>query len=229
MTEKKTVKGKIVAIDGPAGSGKSTTAKLVAAQLGFSYLDTGAMYRALTYYAHLNNISPSNAQLLSELAEKLPIEFKTEADVNHVFIDGMEVTKEIRTMEVTKDVSEVSAHPGVRKAMVAKQIEYGHIGSIVAEGRDTTTVVFPEAGVKIFLIASVEERAKRRLLDMENSGVKSSTDEQKADLIRRDNYDSNREHSPLTKADDAVEIDTTGLTIEEQVAKIVELARQRFE
>lgn len=222
-------KEKVIAIDGPAGSGKSTTAKMVAKEMGFSFLDTGAMYRALTHYALTNNISPSDSEQLTRLAEELVLEFKPTDGVNHVIYDSVDITKEIRTPEVTLHVSEVSAHPGVRKAMVARQKEFGKIGSIVAEGRDTTTVVFPNAAVKIFLIASVEERAKRRLLDLKNAGSDSTVEDQKADLERRDHYDSNREHSPLTKADDAFEIDTTNLTIEEQVSKIVELAKKVFD
>ena len=219
------LKGKIIAIDGPAGSGKSTTAKLLAAKLGFNYLDTGAMYRAITYYALSNNISPSDGKKLAELAQQLPIVFETHADINHVFIDGKEVTKEIRTPEVTLHVSEVSAHKNVRKAMVEKQKEKGKNGSIVAEGRDTTTVVFPDAEVKIYLNASVDERANRRVKDLHQAGSKTNVDEQIIDIERRDHHDSNREHSPLTQADDAILVDTTDLTIEGQVNKIIELIK----
>jgi cytidylate kinase len=220
------LKGKIIAIDGPAGSGKSTTSKLLAARLGYVYLDTGAMYRALTHFALKNNIAPSDGQKLAALAAKLPIEFKTSEDVNRVFINGEEVTKEIRTPEVTLHVSEVSAHKGVREAMVAKQRKMGKEGSIVAEGRDTTTVVFPEADIKIFLQASVKERAKRRLLDLTKMGVSTTLEAQEADIQRRDNHDSNREHSPLTKAKDAYTVDTTDMTIEGQVDFIISLIRR---
>ena len=145
------LKGKIVALDGPAGSGKSTTAKILAARLGYRYLDTGAMYRALTWFAAQNGVGPSDGDKLSVLARSITIEFKTEEEVNRVFINGQEVTTEIRTPMVTQLVSEVSAHSGVRQAMVEKQREMGAEGDVVAEGRDTTTVVFPRADIKIYL------------------------------------------------------------------------------
>lgn len=222
------LKGKIIAIDGPAGAGKSTTARMVAARLGYTYLDTGAMYRALTYYALANKLSPSDALRLAALAEKLPIEFRILDGVNRVYINGEDVTDPIRTPDVTTHVSEISAHPGVRKAMVVKQKKLGAAGSIVAEGRDTTTVVFPGADLKIFLEASVGERARRRLIDMARMGIATSLEELAADIERRDAYDSGREHSPLRRADDAVVIDTTSLTVDEQVDRIVTLALKRF-
>lgn len=220
------LKGKIIALDGPAGSGKSTTAKILAARLGFIYLDTGAMYRALTYFALKSKIAPSDGVKLAAIAEKVPIEFETHKDVNRVFINGEEVTDEIRTPEVTLHVSEVSAHKGVRTAMVAKQREMGKKGSIVAEGRDTTTVVFTNADVKIYLAASVKERARRRLLDLTKMGISTTLEEQEADINRRDGYDSNREHSPLKKAPGAIVVDTTDLTIEGQVDYIISVIKQ---
>ncbi|MCH7946948.1 MAG: (d)CMP kinase [candidate division Zixibacteria bacterium] len=212
-----------MAIDGPAGSGKSTTAKIVAERLGYTYLDTGAMYRALTYYALENKINPADEKELAEIAEQLPLEFRRIDGGNLVFLNGQDISKEIRTPEVTKNVSEISAHLLVRRAMVAKQKEFGKNGSIVAEGRDTTTVVFPDADLKIYMDASVKERAKRRLLDLSNMGIESDLSEQEQDINRRDEFDSGREHSPLTIAEDAVVIDTTNLTIEKQVDRIVEL------
>ncbi len=220
------LKGKIIAIDGPAGSGKSTTSKLLAARLGYTYLDTGAMYRALTYFALKNGIAASDGPKLAALANKLPIQFETSEEVNRVFINGEDVTAEIRTPEVTKHVSEVSAHKGVREAMVTKQKKLGKDGSIVAEGRDTTTVVFPAADIKIFLQASVKERARRRLLDLTKMGISTTVEEQEADIKRRDDHDSNRQHSPLTKAKDAYTVDTTDMTIEGQVDFIISLIRQ---
>jgi cytidylate kinase len=221
-------RGRVVAIDGPAGAGKTTTARLVAERLGFTYLDTGAMYRALTYYAMTHGVMPSDSDSLTEMAEQLTINFRILDGVNHVYIDGEDVTTPIRTPEVTRYVSEVSAHQGVRRAMVAKQVEAGKTGSIVAEGRDTTTVVFPDADLKIYLVATVDERARRRLRDMQVMGVDTSLQELEADIRRRDEYDSNREHSPLTQADDAIVVDTSHLTIDQQVDRIVELARERF-
>ncbi|MFQ5454418.1 MAG: (d)CMP kinase [Candidatus Zixiibacteriota bacterium] len=219
------LKGKIIALDGPAGSGKSITTRKLAARLGFIYLDTGAMYRALTYFALKNNISPSDSTKLAILAEKLHFEFKTSEDVNEVYINNEEVTNHIRTPEVTLHVSEVSAHKGVRKAMVAKQKKMGIDGSIVAEGRDTTTVVFPDADIKLFLTASVKIRAQRRLLDLIKMGVSTTLEEQEADIRRRDDYDSNRKNSPLKKASDAILVDTSEMTIEGQVDYIISLIR----
>ena len=216
-------RGKVIAIDGPAGSGKSTTAKIVAERLGFTYLDTGAMYRALTYYALENKINPADEKKLAEIAEQLPLEFRRIDGGNLVFLNGQDISKEIRTPEVTKNVSEVSAHLLVRRAMVARQKDFGKKGSIVAEGRDTTTVVFPDADLKIYMDASVKERAKRRLLDLSKMGIESDLSEQEQDINRRDEFDSGREHSPLFRAEDAVVIDTTNLTIEKQVERIVEL------
>ena len=219
------LKGKVIAIDGPAGSGKSTTAKILAARLGYIYLDTGAMYRALTHFALANNVAISNEEKLTVLAWKLSIEFETYEDVNRVFINGVDVTKEIRDPEVTKYVSQVSAYKGVREAMVAKQTELGKNGSIVAEGRDTTTVVFTDADIKVYLDASVNERARRRLLELTKMGVSTNLEEQEADIIRRDGFDSNRTHSPLSRARDAIVVDTTNMTIEDQVDRIISLVK----
>ncbi len=219
------LKGKIIAIDGPAGSGKSTTSRMLAAKLGYVYLDTGAMYRALTHFALRNKVDTSDETKLEVLAKKLSFEFITENKINRVFINGEEVTEEIRTMEVTKHVSEISAYKGVREAMVLKQKEIGKNGSIIAEGRDTTTVVFPKADLKIYLDATVAERAQRRLLELSKKGVSTTLEEQKQDIIRRDGYDSNREHSPLQKSKDAIVVDTTNLTIEGQVDHIISLMK----
>lgn len=219
------LKGKVIAIDGPAGSGKSTTAKILAARLGYIYLDTGAMYRALTHFALANNVAVSNEEKLTVLAWKLSIEFETHEDVNRVFINGVDVTKEIRDPEVTKYVSQVSAYKGVREAMVAKQTELGKNGSIVAEGRDTTTVVFTDADIKVYLDASVNERARRRLLELTKMGVSTNLEEQEADIVRRDGFDSNRTHSPLSRARDAIVVDTTNMTIEDQVDRIISLVK----
>lgn len=216
-------RGLIIAIDGPAGSGKSTTARLLAFRLGYQFLDTGAMYRALTLRALQDGISISDGDRLSLAAAKMHITFEHHQKVNRVYVDGKDVTDAIRTPEVTKNVSEVAAHKSVRMAMVAKQKEIGRQGGIVAEGRDTTTVVFPHAEVKIYLEASVQERARRRVLDLQRLGIDSNMKEQRTDIERRDAYDSNREHSPLTRAADAHVVDTTNCTIEQQVDRILQL------
>ncbi len=220
--------GKVIAIDGPAGSGKSTTARLLASQLGFVYLDTGAMYRALTWFALRNDIPIDDGSKLTGVAQKLKIEFQMDGELNRVYLNGADITEEIRTPEVTKAVSQVSAHPGVRREMVKRQKEIGKKGNIVAEGRDTTSVVFPDAGIKVYLDASIQERARRRLLELSRNGVSSTLEEQVKDLERRDKYDSTREVSPLKKTRDALVIDTTNLTIEEQVDRIIKLIKTRL-
>ena len=216
---------KVIAIDGPAGSGKSTTAKILAARLGYKYLDTGAMYRALTLFAMNHGVPVTDGEKLRVLAEQVSIEFKNQDGVNCVSINGQDVTAEIRKPEVTANVSQVSAHVGVRKAMVEKQKELGKGGNIVAEGRDTTTVVFPEADLKVYLDAAVRTRAERRLIDMAKMGVSSTLDDQVAAISKRDEFDSGRKHSPLTRAKDAYVIETTHKTIEEQVEAILTLLK----
>jgi len=219
------IQGRIIAIDGPAGAGKSTTAKLVAQRLGYRYLDTGAMYRLLTYFALQNDISPSDSSKLAGAARRLHIEFENRDGANHVLMNGVDVTTQIRTPDVTRHVSEVSAHRGVREVIVDKQRQIGKGGSLVAEGRDTTTVVFPEADVKIYLDASVTERARRRLQDLARMEINTSLEEQENEIRRRDEYDSKRTHSPLIKASDAFLVDTTNLTVEQQVDRILSLVR----
>jgi cytidylate kinase len=219
------LQNRIIALDGPAGSGKSTTARLLAARLGYAYLDTGAMYRAITYIALRDKISPSDSQKLALIATKSEFRFETHEDVNQVFVNGEDFTQQIRLPDVTLHVSEVSAHKAVREALVAKQKEIGKSGGIVAEGRDTTTVVFPNADIKVYLDADVKVRAQRRLLDLVRMGVSTSVEEQIADLKRRDAFDSGREHSPLMKAKDAFTVDTTNMTVDQQVDKIIALLK----
>jgi cytidylate kinase len=193
----------VVAIDGPAGAGKSTVARAVARALGFTYLDSGAMYRCVALAADKN-------------PEALDIAF----DGDRVLLDGRDVTTEIRTPEVSERASQMAADPRVRQAMVAKQRELMATGDWVAEGRDIGTVVAPEAELKVFLTASPEERARRRAADL-GADVQTVLAEQAI----RDERDQNRAHSPLVAADDAVEVDTTGLTIDEVVKQIASLAR----
>ena len=222
----------IVAIDGPSGAGKSTIAKAVAKELGFSCLDTGAMYRAVAWWALQDGKDLQDEQALGEIARIRPIEFEAEPGnpIPHVVkIDGIDVSSAIRTAQVDRSVSAASAHPAVRRALVDQQRRIGHEGDYVVEGRDIGTVVFPDAEVKVFLTASAEERARRRVLQNENRGVGSvDFDEVLADIERRDKLDSSRDESPLVAADDAVLIDSTEFTREEVLAQICQLVREKM-
>ena len=219
----------IVAIDGPAGSGKSTSAKLVARRLGYLYIDTGAMYRTVTYLAIKNNVL-NNTNAVIELAKNSDIDLKFINGITHVSVDGNDVTDQIRLPEVNLNVSDISTIKEVRKILVEKQRKLAKENSgVVMEGRDIGTVVFPDANVKIFLIASIEERARRRANEYEEKGVTITLEEVKANLEQRDKIDSTREVSPLTKAEDAIEVDTSNVTIEQQVDMILEHVRQAAE
>lgn len=211
----------IIAIDGPAGSGKSTTAKLLAKKLGYLYIDTGAMYRAVTLYAIKNNLLDNEKKII-ELAKQLNIELKFENGQTKVSVNGKDVTEEIRSLEVNQNVSPVSKIEGVRKILVEKQKEMGKNGGVVMEGRDITTVVFPNADVKIFLTATIDERARRRALEFEQKGQPVDIEKVKQNILERDRIDSSRDVSPLTKSPDAIEIDTSNLSIEQQVDLILE-------
>lgn len=211
----------IVAIDGPASSGKSTTAKLLAEKLGYLYIDTGAMYRAITLLAIRHKIL-DNQEAIIRLAKESDIQLRFEKGQTSVFVDGIDVSEEIRSMEVSKQVSPVSKIEEVRKIMVQKQRLMGEKGGVVMEGRDITTVVFPDADVKIFLNATIEERANRRVKEYHSKGIDISLDEVIENIRDRDRIDSSREISPLKKSEDAIEIDTTNLTIDEQVNLILQ-------
>ncbi len=206
----------IIAIDGPAGSGKSTAAKNLAKKLGFIYLDTGAMYRAITFCALRKNIV-DDVPAVIKMTKNLSLRLKYEDGVNRVFVNDEEVTDKIRTPEVNSKVSEISVIPEVRTEMVKIQKSIGEHGNIVAEGRDVTTVVFPDADIKIFLTASIDERAKRRFKEFQQKKSDITIEEVKANLEKRDKIDSGREVSPLRKADDAIEFDNTGFTPEDDL------------
>ena len=215
-------KGFVVAIDGPAGAGKSTIAKKVAETLGFAYIDTGAMYRAVTWKL-LQTGKEFSPELAAELAEKIEIRFRPESDRNRVYVDGQEVTDDIRTQEVSRLVSRVAAVPAVREAMVAQQRLMGAESGVVMDGRDIGTVVFPAAQCKIFLTASVEERARRRGLELEAKGQQVDYKALQADIASRDKQDSEREVSPLRQAEDAVYLDTSDMDIKQVTEEIIRL------
>lgn len=221
----------IVAIDGPAASGKSTVARALAQRLGLAYLDTGAMYRAIAVEAVNRGVALDDAASLTALAGDVVVAFEHEGASglpSGITVDGRDVTREIRTPEADRAVSPVSAVAGVRRAMVEQQRRIAaNEPDTVLEGRDIGTVVFPHAELKIFLNASPDERARRRTIDMDRRGTSMSYEAVLADLIRRDLADSTRDASPLTRAEDAVDLDTTGLTIDEVVDRIADLVAQR--
>lgn len=216
-----------VAVDGPAGSGKSTITKMVAKDLGYNYVDTGAMYRALTYNFLKNNLTELNEVKINLLLNKVNFEVKFIDRVQYVFVNGEDVSEKIRTAEVSKFTSLFAKSPAVREFLIDTQRNLAMSNNIIMDGRDIASVVLPNADVKIFLTASVEERARRRALDFERQGVVDiDFDKVKADIAARDYQDGNRDIAPLVKVNDAVLIDTTNLTITEVVEKMTELIKK---
>lgn len=220
----------VVAIDGGAGSGKSTTAKGVAKRINFFYLDTGAMYRAVTlkYLLCGGNTNMIDQELIESIIAATTVGLVYNDAGLSVSLDGRDVTSEIRTPEVSRFVSPVSAVPEVRTWMVRKQREIAEGRNIVCEGRDIGTVVFPDAQVKLFMKADLVARARRRQKEMRDKGITVKLDDVLANLRFRDRYDSSRDHSPLRQADDAIVIDTTHLTIEQEIEQVVSIIQQRF-
>ena len=216
----------VIAIDGPAGAGKSTIAKLVAGKLGYIYIDTGAMYRSVAWKL-LQTGEPFSPELAEKLAKEMVITFKPEAAVNRVFVDGTEVTDAIRSPEVTAIVSKVSAVGGVREEMVNQQRRMGEAGGVVMDGRDIGTVVFPNAEIKIFLTASVKERAMRRYKEMLAKGEKVELDELEKQIAERDRQDSEREIAPLKQAEDAELLDSSDMTIAEVAEHILKTVQEK--
>lgn len=217
-----------IAIDGPAGSGKSTTAKIAAKKLNYIYIDTGAMYRAVTV-AWLRSRQELDEKIICAQMDSINIELKIIDGEQRTYLNGEDVSVEIRLPEVTKYVSPVSAIPCVREKLVALQRKLGENGGVILDGRDIGTVVFPNAELKIFLIASIEARAERRAKELREKGIDFSLAEMQKQLADRDNFDSTRSHSPLSKANDAIEIDTSELTIEQQTDLVCKLALEIIE
>lgn len=207
----------VIAIDGPGGAGKSTIARLLAEELGYLHLDTGAMYRAVTLAALNKNIDFNDDNALTETAEEIEIDFNEDGEI---FLNGENVSSEIRSQAVNENVSKTAAVKGVRETLVKKQKKLAEEHKVVMDGRDITTVVLPNADHKFFLTASLEERARRRFEEMKRKDMEVSLEDIKENIKNRDKLDSERKHSPLKKADDAVEIDSTELSIEEVVEKI---------
>ena len=216
----------IIAIDGPVGSGKSTVARRVAELLGYTYLDTGAMYRALAWKALARGVPLDDAAQLEALAADTRIDLQARPDGMHVRVDAADVTRAIRAPEVSEATSRISVYPGVRRRMVAEQQRVGRRGGVVMEGRDIGTVVFPQAGLKIYLDANVEVRAERRLRELESRGESTTLEELIEDVRDRDRRDKSREASPLVRAPDAVLVDNSAMDVEETARLIVLLARQ---
>lgn len=208
----------VIAIDGPAGAGKSTIAKIIANKLNINYIDTGAMYRAVTLKCLQNNIDINNENEVIELAKQTEIDFKN----NNIYLDNKIVNDEIRTVEVTKNVSNVAKIKEVRFLMVDVQRNIGERSSVILDGRDIGSYVFPNADYKFYLIATPEERGKRRYKELQEKGTDVKLQDVINDIIKRDEIDSTREFAPLIKAENAIEIDTTGKSIDDVVASVLE-------
>jgi len=211
----------VIALDGYSGTGKSSTAKEVAKDLGYIYIDSGAMYRATTYYFLENQVDLTDTKSVENALNSIRISFSG----NQVILNGEDISNEIRTMRINENVSAVSAIKEVRVAMVAQQQQIGQDRGIVMDGRDIGTVVFPDAELKVFMTANPDVRAERRQKELAEKGIHEELNAIKVNLLDRDKIDSSRAESPLKKANDAVEVDTSYLTFNEQVDKIVELAK----
>lgn len=218
-----------IAIDGPAAAGKSTVAKIVAERFSYIYIDTGAMYRAITYKAQLKDINLEDESALNHILQDTTIDLLPGENGQLVFLDGVNVSEEIRSAKVTNSVSIVAKHKKIREEMVKRQQDFAVNGGVVMDGRDIGTYVLPSAEVKVFLLASVEERAQRRHLENIQKGYPSDLEILKEEIALRDKIDSERDVAPLKKAEDAIEIDTTSLSISDVVDKIVNLALERIE
>lgn len=220
----------VIAIDGYSGCGKSSTAKAVAQKLGYTYIDSGAMYRTATLHFLNQSVDLSNEEELTNHLSGIRISFQTNplTNLQETYLNGVNVESEIRNMRVSNYVSEVSTHKCVREALVAQQQALGKAKGVVMDGRDIGTVVFPDAELKVFMSANLEVRALRRKKELEERGQEVALHDIVANLADRDATDSNRKESPLMKASDAIEIDTSYLQFEEQVEKIVQLAYEKL-
>jgi len=216
----------VITIDGPAGSGKTTTARRVAEALGYLHLDSGALYRAVTLKVLRSGVDIHDEARVAQIAKSCDLLLQFENGILKVFLDGQDVTEAIRSPEVTEAIAPIAANPMVREILTQKQRDMANGHGVVVEGRDTGTVVFPDADLKIYMVASIEQRAKRRYEELASKGIKIDFDKLVQDIKKRDESDATRAHSPLKKPDDAIVLDTTGLTIDEQVEFVVNKARE---
>ncbi|MHB2152812.1 (d)CMP kinase [Calditrichota bacterium GD2] len=218
-----------IAIDGPAASGKSTTARLLAQKLGYLYIDTGAMYRAATLSVLRAGIDVHDEQAVVDHVRNIKISLKIVDGIQRTFLNDEDVSDQIRTPQINQIISVISSYPGVREVLIEQQRELAKEGGVVMDGRDIGTVVLPDAELKVFLVASIKERARRRQLDLERQGIKMDLKAIEQEIAKRDKLDSSRAQSPLKKAEDARELDTTNLTIKEQVEIIYRWALEKIE
>ena len=217
-----------IAIDGPAGAGKSTIAKLLAKELGFYYVDTGAIYRTVAYFMDLLGVAPKDVDGVSRYIDELTIEIEyDENGAQHMIMNGMDVTDDIRSPEISQKSSLISAHAVVREMLLDMQRNVAKQHNVIMDGRDIGTVVLPRAQVKVFLTASAEVRARRRHLEMQAKGGKDSYDKVLADIKQRDHQDSTREIAPLKQAKDAILLDTSDMDVEQAIAAIREIVRSK--
>lgn len=217
----------IVAIDGPSGSGKSTVAKLLAKKLGYTYIDTGAMYRAIALQAKKDNVDINSGVALSSLCDRVKIEFVPYNDGLRTILNGVDVSEEIRTPEISMAASDISAKKEVRQSLLSLQRRMGENGGVVLEGRDVGTVIFPNAEAKFFLDASLEERGKRRYKELAAKGMDVTLEQTIEDVKKRDINDSSRDIAPLKMADDSILVDSTNVGIKEVVEKMIEVVGER--
>ncbi|MBF1057218.1 MAG: (d)CMP kinase [Peptostreptococcus sp.] len=212
----------VIAIDGPAGAGKSTISKLIAKNLGINYIDTGAMYRAITYKCIKEDIDVNDIQRVVDLCSRTDVDFVD----NYIYLDGQRLNEEIRTLQVSSRVSDVAKIPQVREFLLEKQREIGKRSDVILDGRDVGTHIFPDAKYKFFLNASAQERGRRRYQELIDKGQSVVLEEIIEDIKKRDYIDSTREVAPLVKADDAIEVDTTSMTIDQVVTYISDIVRR---
>ena len=217
-----------IAIDGPSGAGKSTLARSAAAELGYLYVDTGAIYRTIGYYAHANHIDPKDEQAVASALPQVRVELTYGDDgLQHMLLNGQDVTKEIRLPEISLCASAVSAHPGVRAFLLEMQRELARTHSVIMDGRDIGTVVLPEADVKVYLTASAQARARRRCAELEQRGTPEPFEKVLGEIEERDWNDTHRDVAPLRQAEDAVLLDTTELSFQESKTALLHIIRKR--